>query len=331
MKTGNFIISLDFELRWGAVEKWPAHQTENKFLNTRVAIYKILELFEEYGINATWATVGYLFADTRAELDFNLPDLKPKYLDSRISTYTSFSDGSLGNNEIEDKSHYAYSIIKQISKTPNQEVASHTFSHFYTLEDGQNLDDFNADISSAVSIANRMLSLELVSLVFPRNQFNSVYLEALSKHGFEFARSNPDNWIWRGATGISSRILAKFLVLMRGLDLILPISNTLFDSDNLDGVDGITLIPSSRFLRPYAKRESIINYFKLMRIKKEMTKAAKLGLSYHLWWHPHNFSADIHGNVKYLAEILSHYKKLNMKYSFQSKCMKDLVGIESTI
>jgi peptidoglycan/xylan/chitin deacetylase (PgdA/CDA1 family) len=331
MKTGNFIISLDFELRWGAVEKWQAHQTENKFLNTRVAIYKILESFEKYGISATWATVGYLFADTRAELDFNLPDLKPKYLNSRISTYTSFSDGSLGENEAVDKSHYAYSIIKQISKSSNQEVASHTFSHFYTLEGGQNLGDFNADISSAVNIANRMLSLELVSLVFPRNQFNSAYLEALSKHGFKFARSNPDNWIWKGANGITSRVLARFLVLMRGLDLILPISNSLFDSDNLDSFDGITLIPSSRFLRPYAKRELIINCFKLMRIKKEMTKAAKLGLSYHLWWHPHNFSADIDGNMKYLEQILSHYKKLNMKYGFQSKNMKSLIDVDNTI
>ncbi|MEY8200127.1 MAG: polysaccharide deacetylase family protein [Colwellia sp.] len=330
MRAGNFIISLDFELRWGAVEKWQSHQTENKFINTRVAIYKILELFEEYGISATWATVGYLFADTRAELDFNLPDLKPKYLDSRISTYTSFSDGSLGVNELEDKSHYAYSIINKISNSQNQEVASHTFSHFYTLEGGQNIEEFDADIFSAVSIANRMLSLELVSLVFPRNQFNSTYLEVLSNHGFKFVRSNPDNWIWKEVNGIDSRILAKFLVLMRGLDLILPISNTLFNSDKLDELDAITLIPSSRFLRPYAKRESFINNFKLMRIKNEMTKAAKLGLSYHLWWHPHNFSADIDGNIKYLAKILSHYKKLHMKYGFQSRNMKDLMGIENT-
>lgn len=54
-----------------------------------------------------------------------------------------------------------------------------------------------------------------------------------------------------------------------------------------------------------------------------MTYAAKRGLLYHLWWHPHNFGRDIEENFNTLRNILAHYKKLNVKYNFESKTMKE--------
>ena len=54
-----FIISLDFELKWGVLE-FDERYNKN-LLVARQVIPKILTLFKEYQIKATWAVVGLLF------------------------------------------------------------------------------------------------------------------------------------------------------------------------------------------------------------------------------------------------------------------------------
>ena len=65
MKTGKLYISLDFELHWGAAERWDVKEMADYFDNTREGIPKMLALFEVYEIAATWATVGFLFAKNK--------------------------------------------------------------------------------------------------------------------------------------------------------------------------------------------------------------------------------------------------------------------------
>ena len=60
---GIFTISLDFELGWGFVGKRNIKQYAENFLGVYSAIPAILEIFNEYNIHATWATVGFLFFD----------------------------------------------------------------------------------------------------------------------------------------------------------------------------------------------------------------------------------------------------------------------------
>ena len=84
---GLFCISLDFELHWGGVEKrsLPAYNTY--FSNTREVIPKILELFTQFNVHTTWATVGMLFHDSAASLLQNMPKNKPSYVNDSLSTY----------------------------------------------------------------------------------------------------------------------------------------------------------------------------------------------------------------------------------------------------
>ena len=78
--SGELVISLDFELLWGVRD----HATRDSYganvLRGREAIPRILDLFEHYGIAATWATVGLLMAESRDELLASLPpeELRPK-------------------------------------------------------------------------------------------------------------------------------------------------------------------------------------------------------------------------------------------------------------
>jgi hypothetical protein len=63
---------------------------------------------------------------------------------------------------------------------------------------------------------------------------------------------------------------------------------------------------------------------RLFRIKTGLTYAAKNNLTYHLWWHPHNFGVNTDENFAFLENILKHYQFLNKKYNFQSYTMSDL-------
>ncbi len=271
---GKFIISLDFELHWGGVEKWDLQKKKEYFLDTIKFIPELLEIFKENSVRATWATVGFLFAkDKKQLLDFS-PKLTPSYQRKELSYYNIFD--SLGDNEVVDPFHFAPSLIQQILSTPGQELASHTFAHYYCNESGQTLEQFDADLKAAQAIAKQNFNTTLMSLVFPRNQFNKSYLDVAKKHGIKVVRSNPHVWFW-------SRDYGKITPLFRALDTLMPISKSLCFNEPIE-LDGLMHLPASRFFRPYKKSEEKIQKLKIKRIKSEMSYAAQSNKNYHLWW-----------------------------------------------
>jgi peptidoglycan/xylan/chitin deacetylase (PgdA/CDA1 family) len=169
---GNLIISLDFELHWGVVELWTVKDRKEYFDTTRKSIPLVLDLFKKNNIHATWATVGFLFAKDKEQIKQFCPEKRPSYINTKLNYYMLIDDDVIGTNEKEDPYHYANSIIKLIIETPNQELATHTFSHYYCNEEGQTVDQFDSDLKSAQSIAKVNFGIELKSLVFTRNQFN---------------------------------------------------------------------------------------------------------------------------------------------------------------
>lgn len=57
---GSFTISLDFELFWGVRDKRTTDSYKNNLEGTIEVIPKLLDIFEQYNIHVTWATVGLL-------------------------------------------------------------------------------------------------------------------------------------------------------------------------------------------------------------------------------------------------------------------------------
>ena len=72
-----FVISLDFELFWGVRDKRTIDEYGKNILGVRKAIPCILECMIENDIHATWATVGFLFFDSKDELVEFLPEKNP--------------------------------------------------------------------------------------------------------------------------------------------------------------------------------------------------------------------------------------------------------------
>lgn len=320
MTNGYFVISLDFELYWGMFDKVSKEDYGENILGVRVALPQILKIFEENEIYATWATVGFLFSENRTDLLNHIPQAVPNYKNPDLSSYQHIE--KIGQNEIEDPFHYGASLIKLIKGTPYQEIGSHTFSHYYCLEDGQNKDDFIEDLRAFKRISKGM---EVSSIVFPRNQVNKDYLESCALHGIRTYRGTEKTKIYMAETeeeknGLSSRAL-------RLADSYINIfGHNTYKKEDVEFENELINIPSSRFFRPYFNKLKMLEKIKLRRILNDMTYAAKNQEIYHLWWHPHNSGKNIEENLKQIKLIVLHYKYLHKKYNWESINMRKLAA-----
>jgi len=318
MKIGNkgyLVISLDFELIWGVFDKVLHKQKEIYFDNTRKVIPEIINLFSEYNIHCTWATVGMLFNENFIEWETNKPNNLPNYKNTNLSAYNY---GELNKMELSSQSCFAKDLILQIKNSSNQELATHTYSHYYCLENGQDLLSFKADLEKSISLAAAM-GIELKSLVFPRNQFNKAYLKICYDLGINNVRSNPTDWYWKDTQSTSLKNK-----LFRTGDAYFGTMNKSYSIGQLKKIEGSPLSQkASRLLRPYTSN-SLLNNLKLKRIKSEMTYAARNNQIYHLWWHPHNFGNNPIENIADLKNLLEHYRKCEEKYGFGSATMSEI-------
>ena len=55
-----------------------------------------------------------------------------------------------------------------------------------------------------------------------------------------------------------------------------------------------------------------------------MLHAAKNGLTFHLWWHPHNIGIMTEYHLKQLEKIFDYYDKLKEEYGMRSLNMGEV-------
>ena len=315
MKKSKFVISLDFELVWGVFDHITLTDKVAYFDNTLQVIPKMLACFEKHQLHVTWATVGMLFNENWEEWLANFPEEQPSYTNLKLDAYAyGLEHRSAGL----DRFFFAPDLIRFIQSTPGQELATHTYSHYYCLESGQTKRQFECDLDLAKKMATQF-GATLHSLVFPRNQWNTDYLFSCQERGITQLRSNPDAWYWKDTS--QSTLATK---LFRTGDAYLPLGSTSYPMEKVT-VDFVTAQPASRFLRPH-HRLSFLNSLRLQRIKNEMLQAAKQGEVYHLWWHPHNFGNHPEESMVVLHEIASWFTLLHEKYGMESVPMKDLTS-----
>jgi peptidoglycan/xylan/chitin deacetylase (PgdA/CDA1 family) len=320
--TGLFVISLDFELFWGVRDKRTLGEYRENLLGVRAAVPALLALFERFGVRATWATVGFLFCDGRADVERWAPARRPRYRNAHLSPYSVLS--TLGSSEEADPFHFAPSLLRKIAAHPSQEIGCHTFSHFYCLEDGQDEGDFEADLDAAQAIAREKLGRELVSLVFPRNQFNERHLGVAVRAGFRAYRGNQASWLYGARAEGEERLVRRGLRL---LDSYLPLSGTNVHDPAAVAGDGAVNVPASRFLRPHSHRLAHLDELRAKRILKDMEQAAASGAVYHLWWHPHNFGRNLEQNLAFLCRILRRYAELAEQGRLRSATMAEVAAL----
>lgn len=313
MKKGCLVISLDFEMMWGNLEHWSVEEYgRTNVQNVRTVVNRLIDIFDKYQVHATFATVGMLMLHDKQELEkFNI--IPPGYKNTKLSPF----EKSFISNIYDESLYFASDVVSKLKEAPNIEIGTHTFSHYYCWEEGQTLEQFDNDIENAIKVAD-INGIKIHSIVFPRNNVSESYLKVCTKYGISSYRGNPaklyDNK--KGFAGVIQRIL-------RLLDLYLNLGNKTSYVPQRKSAEMIN-IPASRFVRPYSKKLSWLDGLRFRRIRKEMIKAAKQNEVYHLWWHPHNFGADIDKNFLFLQRILDCFLYCKEKYGMQSFTMKEL-------
>jgi hypothetical protein len=319
LENGVFTVSLDFELYWGVRDKRSIEDYKANLLGVREAVPEILRVFSESEIHATWATVGFLFFRNQQDLSGNIPKSLPTYDRDQLSPYQYLQN----TPEVDQTYHFAPELIEIIRQHDGQEIGTHTFSHYYCLEDGQGLEQFEADIVAAIDVA-KSKDISIKSLVFPRNQWNTKYLSALLKLGVLCYRGNESSWIYKASDDEGQGQFQRAIRL----------ADAYFNLSGHNTYDLATCVqekpfnfPASRFLRPYSRRLSFLDRFRLKRIKNAMSHAAINKEIFHLWWHPHNFGANTSENINFLNKIIEHYDILKKQYGMKSLNMGELVKL----
>lgn len=317
---GVLVISLDFELYWGLRDTQALKSSRHRLISARIAIRKLLELFRLFDIHATWAIVGFLFFANRDELLRGLPDQRPMYINSKLSPYLDLED--IGLDEETDPFHYAPSLIRLILSSPNQEIATHTFSHYLCLEEVLNSNAFRADLAAAFAVAEEY-GVRFESVVFPKNQYNCECLQACKMVGLRAFRGNPQSRLYRPCSSQDEKAWRR---IGRFVDTYINLSGHHCCTKSSSAKGNPMNVAASRFLRPYSRELRFLEPLKIRRITNELENAANKGAIYHLWWHPHNFGANLQENMSSLRKVLDAFAQMRTQYGMRSLTMAEVAN-----
>jgi peptidoglycan/xylan/chitin deacetylase (PgdA/CDA1 family) len=309
------VISLDFELFWGVSDSKTISGYGKNIEGVWEALPAMLALFKRYGVHVTWATVGMLMCKDFKHWNELRPSQMATYERESLSTY---SLASLAQEF--PKLFFGRPLVEQILSTDGQELASHSYSHFYCGENGANIRSFVADMDCNRAIFNE-LGFQPTSFVFPRNQMREEYLSAILAAGFTAYRGNQAHWLYQQGSSKPRSSLGRF---MRFADDYLPLTGShAFKLRPEMRKSGLLNVPASRFFRP-SRGVAAIDRFHLRRVKGGMLDAARTGGIFHLWWHPHNFGSKTGMNLENLECVLRHYRSLNQLFGMRSLSMNEL-------
>ncbi|HEU4677810.1 MAG TPA: polysaccharide deacetylase family protein [Candidatus Paceibacterota bacterium] len=322
-RPGTFVVSLDFELYWGMTDAATLDAYGANIRGVRTAIPRMLDLFVRYGIHATWATIGMLMARSKTELLSLLPppERRPTYVDPRLSSYEYLKTAPVGEEESVDPYHFGSSLVERIKETPGQEIANHTFSHYYCIEGNAHLvETLGADLDAHARVS-ALHGVRTRSIVFPRNQVSPEALLVCAEHGITAYRGTENHFLYRPRRDEEQTLFVRALRLF---DHYVDVSGYHTYPTPVRTSDLPVNVPASRFFRPWIRALSLLEPLRMRRIKNAMTHAAKRGEVFHLWWHPHNFGVNQDRNFKNLETILEHFASLRKTYGMESHSMAEV-------
>jgi peptidoglycan/xylan/chitin deacetylase (PgdA/CDA1 family) len=298
---GALIISLDFELHWGVYDRMTVDDYRRNLVGAREVVPRMLEAFVERDVQVTWATVGALLCEDRDELLELAGTIAPSYADGGLSHAAVLA--GLGQDERADPFHFAPSLVGQIAAAPGQELATHTFLHYYCLAPGQTEAQFRQDLRAARTIAERRGYDPPRAIVFPRNQVNDAYIDVCAEQGLTTFRGTPRHGFY------TARDTARETPVRRAgrlLDAYLPIVS--MDERPRRAAHDLVDVPATRYLRQPLTRLRTVEGLRIRRVRQEIRRAAENGYV-HLWWHPHDFGYDPDLAMQDLSSILDEFER----------------------
>ncbi len=325
LETGVFTISLDFELIWGTMDKYGPSRFEKLCAIERSCVVdRLLGLFTEFGISATWCTVGHLFLNScSTDRKVKHPEIvRPNH---SWVPHDWFLHDPCATEETAPLFYGRSLIEKLLDCRVRQEIGSHTFSHVIVGDTGCSRATFETELESSVRAA-RALGIEMRSFAFPRNRVG--HPDVLRSHGFTSFRGPEPRW-WHSEScpallrhlGHLSEVISMRTPPVVLPELILPeMSRPEMHAPALWNIPGSMLFTPSHGLRRY-----IPIALRVRRARKGLDAAARRKRIFHLWFHPTDFAANVEPMLAGLRQVLEHARKLRDQNQLRFLPMKALV------
>lgn len=296
---GVFTLSLDLELIWGTVDLFGPERFRKACEAERLLIDRLLELFVEFDISATWCILGHLFLDRCAlENGRKHPEIvQPKHAWCRHDWFQH----DPCTDEAKAPLFFGRSLVEKIRGCPvPQEIGCHTFSHVIFGDQGCSQATADSELAACVRLA-REQEIELRSFAFPRNRVG--HLEVLRKHGFLCYRGPEPVWYERGRW---PELVKRLAHLWQVLTVTAP-PTVLPETTGGD----LWNIPGSMIYFPmHGWRRLVPLSWRVKRARKGLNAAAQDKRIFHLWFHPTNLADQTEAMFSGLRQILEHVREL---------------------
>jgi peptidoglycan/xylan/chitin deacetylase (PgdA/CDA1 family) len=314
-ETGIFTISLDFELIWGTLDRGGPNglmqlcETERLFV-----IDRLLELFSDFDISATWCIVGHLLLDRcRAEYGLKHPEIvRPTHNWARQDW---FLDDPCSSEE-SDPVFYGRTLVEKIRNcSPPQEIGCHTFSHVILGDEGCSRATAETEVEACLNAAQE-LGIEMRSFAFPRNRVG--HLQVLQSHGFTAFRGPEPRWYE------SDRLPSKLKRCLRLMDILTARTPATVAAERT--ASGLWNIPASMLFTPsHGIRRHIPVSLRVRRARKGLDAAVREKRIFHLWFHPTDLAENMEAMLSGLRQVLEYSASLRAPNQLTVLPMRSLV------
>lgn len=312
---GVFTISIDFELIWGTMDKYgPERFRAACELERREVIDRLLRLFAEFEISATWCIVGHLFlSQCKSENGRKHPEIvRPTHAWLQQDWFAHDPCDS----EDDDHLFLGRSLVEKIRACAvPQEIGCHTFSHVIFGDAGCSRATAESELTECVRLA-REAGIELRSFAFPRDRIG--HLDVLREYGMACYRGREPHWYERRKLPEPIRRLASLggVLIAAEPPLVMPEWQR----------EGIWNIPGSMIYFPnHGFRRYIPIALRVRRAIKGLKAAARQRKIFHLWFHPTNLADDMEAMFAGLRAILQQANELRAQGGLTILPMGDLV------
>lgn len=183
---GGLVMSLDFEMAWAF--RYSKREVDPLAMARleREQVPVILRLFDDYGIPATWATVGHLLLESCKKGDHDWMRRIPHFDDHWKYVSGDWFDHDPCTDFRKDSAWYAPDLVESIlAAQAKHEIGCHTFSHIDCSEKNCPPAVLEDEIQACITAA-RNWGIDLTSFVFPGGTTGNY--NVLKRHGFKTYR-----------------------------------------------------------------------------------------------------------------------------------------------
>ena len=316
---GAFILSLDFELIWGTLDKRGPEAFRRACERERSEVFgPLLGLLEEFEIPATWCVLGHVMLDSCAPVNGHKhPEIvRPTHAWQQGDWFTHDPCSDEAGAPI----FYGRSLVERLleSRVP-QEIGCHSFSHAIFGDPGCSRETAVSEVRACMEAAGE-LGVTPRSFAFPRNRVG--HLDVLREFGFTCFRGVEPTWYMAGgrAEGRLKRAAhAADVIAARRPPVVLP-----------ERTQGLINIPASMMFFPaHGVRRHIPVSRRVRRALRGVESAAREQRIMHLWFHPTNLADETDAMLAGLRTVFAEVARRRERAELDVLPMGELAAREA--